>query len=233
MAKAPGRQRGVKSMDMALRLLRIVQDAGAPMMLRDLADLAGITSAQAHTYMTSLKRLGLIEQDSVAGRYGLSDATLGLAKSAVRADDLLRRTIDCARDLSQRLGMMATVDRLVAERPTTIFVAAGPRPMNLNLRTGTHCDMTNSASARLFDAWQRQPRMGAGPARVIRRNRFVHAPGTPVPHLVSLAVPVLVDDRICATLSVIGFPEALPASPDIPALSTLIETTRSLETHPA
>nr|WP_226623253.1 helix-turn-helix domain-containing protein [Alloyangia pacifica] len=233
MVKSPERQRGVQSVDMAMRLLEIVRKDGRPMMLRDIAVCAGITSAQAHTYMSSLKKFGMIEQIGDAGRYALSDATLTLARHVIRNDPTLRATIETARSLATDIEEMVTVDCLVQQKPTVIFAIQGPRTPSLSLRPGTRNRIGNSASARLFDAWSDAPEMAPSLCRIIRTGGYAHAEGTPVPHLASLAAPVFRGGALVASISVIGFPDAMAPEQERPVLQALLAATNVLQEAPA
>ena len=50
-------------MEVGGQLLLAMADQAKPMMLRDIAALAGMSAAKAHPYMVSFMRLGLVEQD--------------------------------------------------------------------------------------------------------------------------------------------------------------------------
>ncbi len=228
MVKSPERQRGVQSVDMAIRLLEIVRKESQPMMLRDIAVSAGITSAQAHTYMSSLKKFGMIEQLGDAGRYALSDATLTFARHVIRNDATLNANINAARSLSAEIQEMVTVDCLVQEQPTVIFAVQGPRTPSLSLRPGTRSRIGNSAAARIFDAWSDTPEMNPNLSRIIRASGYAHAEGTPVPHLASLAAPVFREGALVASISVIGFPDAMAPEPERPVLRALLAAVSSL-----
>ncbi|MBO9112631.1 MULTISPECIES: helix-turn-helix domain-containing protein [Rhizobium/Agrobacterium group] len=68
--------RGVQSIEMGAKLLNVLVDEEEPMMLKVLARLAGIAPAQAHAYLVSYRKLGLIEQEEPAGRYRLGPFAL-------------------------------------------------------------------------------------------------------------------------------------------------------------
>ena len=53
--------RGVQSIVVGGRLLKVMADAGRPLMLRDIAAGARITPAQAHAYLVSYRKLDLVE----------------------------------------------------------------------------------------------------------------------------------------------------------------------------
>ena len=74
--------RGVQSIEVGGRLLDALVRAEGPLMLRALAEQAGLTAGQAHAYLLSFRTLGLVEQEAATGLYRLGPyaLTLGLAR---------------------------------------------------------------------------------------------------------------------------------------------------------
>ncbi|MDD9733827.1 hypothetical protein PVW46_28315 [Mameliella sp. AT18] len=56
-----------------------------PMMLKYLAQVAGFAPAQAHAYLVSYRKIGLIEQDEETGHYRLGRYALDLGVTRQRA----------------------------------------------------------------------------------------------------------------------------------------------------
>jgi DNA-binding IclR family transcriptional regulator len=81
-----GQGRGVQSVEIGGRLLALLVERQQPMMLRDLAQAADLTPGQAHAYMTSLRKLDIVEQDE-AGRYRLGPFALHLGLTRLRISD--------------------------------------------------------------------------------------------------------------------------------------------------
>ena len=63
--------RGVQSVEVAGRILSVLADSTRPMMLRDIADATGMPPGQAHPYIVSFRKIGLVEQDGASGLYRL------------------------------------------------------------------------------------------------------------------------------------------------------------------
>ena len=73
-------RRGIGSVEVGGQLLRALTVFDGPMMLKDLAQAAGMPPAKAHPYLVSFARIGLVEQDRVSGRYELGPLALQMAK---------------------------------------------------------------------------------------------------------------------------------------------------------
>jgi DNA-binding IclR family transcriptional regulator len=76
--------RGIQSIEIGGRLLRVLADAIQPMMLGGLADAAGMPPGQAHAYLVSFRKMQLVEQDGVSGRYRLGPFALRLGLACFR-----------------------------------------------------------------------------------------------------------------------------------------------------
>ena len=82
-----GEVRGVQSIEVGGRILAVMVKATQPMMLRDLAIQAKITPAQAHAYLVSFRKIGIVEQDVATGRYRLGGFALQLGLLGLIARD--------------------------------------------------------------------------------------------------------------------------------------------------
>jgi len=98
---APGRtQRGIQSVEVGGRLLRALADARAPLGATDLATSGDIPSSQAHAYLVSLTRLGLIKRDALSGRYEPGPLALRLGLLHLAQQPALREAVPRAGNAS-------------------------------------------------------------------------------------------------------------------------------------
>ena len=74
---------GIQSIEVGLKLLRPLIDAGMPLNLENLAAGAGYAPPKAHRYLVSLIRMKLVAQDPVSGRYGLGSLAFELGLTAL------------------------------------------------------------------------------------------------------------------------------------------------------
>jgi DNA-binding IclR family transcriptional regulator len=144
--------RGVQSIEVGGRILTALIELGQPTMLRDLAAKAAMTSAQAHSYLVSYRKLGLVEQDPASGRYFLGPFALQLGLVRMRGSDALRMAGSVALQLSEKTGFMVTVTVWGAHGPTIVQVHEAAYPVHVNLRAGALYTLTGTATGRLFSA---------------------------------------------------------------------------------
>ncbi|MBR0642759.1 IclR family transcriptional regulator [Plastoroseomonas hellenica] len=227
--------RGVQSIEVGGRLLQAMVELAQPSMLRDLAAAAKVTPAQAHAYLVSFRKLGLVEQDAASGRYLLGPFALQLGLARMRSFDPLRLASAAAMELALEMGLMVTISVWGTHGPTVIQVTEAVQPVHVNLRAGAVFTITGTATGRLFGALLpealvrplveaetraggRSQAIGRGTSLEAHRRsvaevrRLGHATteGVPVPGVNAVAVPVLDHSRqLQFALTVIGHAEAL------------------------
>ena len=95
---ARARRSGVQSIEIGGDLLEAMVRLGAPAPLSDIAKAAGLPSAKAHRYLTSLCEIGLTLQYET-GRYGLGPLALRMGLSAIAQHDIIERAYEVLVDL--------------------------------------------------------------------------------------------------------------------------------------
>lgn len=144
---------GVQSLEVGMSILRAMATGRRSMMLKEIAEAAGMPPSKAHRYLVSLIRSGLVEQDRLTSRYDLGPFALNLGLVALDRIDRIR------------LGLLAITDLRDETNETvalTVWSDAGPvvvrwerprRPITVNVVTGTHLSLLRSAGGRVFAAW--------------------------------------------------------------------------------
>src|SRR3712207_5912984 len=112
--------RGVQSAEVGGRILVAMVQAGRPLMLRELAGGADVTPAQAHAYLVSFRKLGLVEQDPATSRYQLGPFALQLGLARMRLSNPLRLAGEAAAALAAELGLMVTITVWGTFGPTNV-----------------------------------------------------------------------------------------------------------------
>src|SRR5207302_9961894 len=85
------RQRaGINSLEVGLRLARVLAQESWPLPLKDLAARAQMAPAKAHRYLVSLIRAGLAEQALETGRYRLRPFALERGLSPLGSTGVLK-----------------------------------------------------------------------------------------------------------------------------------------------
>jgi DNA-binding IclR family transcriptional regulator len=207
--------RGVQSVEVGGRILSAMILAGQPLMLRDIAAGAKITAPQAHAYIVSFRKLGLVEQDVSSGRYQLGPFALQLGLARLRSSNPLRMTSDAVVSLATEVGLMVTVTVWGTFGPTIVQVQEAVEQLHVNLRAGAVYSLTGTATGRVFATFLPaaviKPRIAAelrdGPRsqRVgspmsseqvaqqlaeIKRLGYATAIGSPIPGVNAISAPV-------------------------------------------
>ena len=124
-----------------------------PMMLKDLAQVAGFAPAQAHAYLVSFRKTGLVEQDADTGRYRLGRFALDLGITSMRATDPMALAGDAITELSERTALHVALVVWGSFGPTVVSVKESGGQLNMNTRPGTVYSMAGTASGRIFTAF--------------------------------------------------------------------------------
>ncbi|MCX7893165.1 MAG: IclR family transcriptional regulator [Burkholderiales bacterium] len=152
-AKGAGARQGIQSIEVGGRLLAALAASRKPMMLKDLAEAAGMSAPKAHRYLVSFQRMGLVEQDSASGHYDLGPFALDLGLACLGRLDPVQHALPALARLRD------TIDETVAlavwgnHGATIVRWLESSQPVNAALRTGAVMPLTRSATGRAFLAF--------------------------------------------------------------------------------
>ncbi|MFM0519325.1 IclR family transcriptional regulator [Caballeronia jiangsuensis] len=144
---------GIQSIEVGFRLLDVLTNEPRAMMLRDLAQRAGMSPAKAHRYLVSFLRLGVASQDPVSGRYELGGFALqmGLARLA-RVDGVRLARIALA-EMRDRLDQTVGIAVWGNQGPTVVHWMESSHPAKASLKLGDVMPLLSSATGLLFAAY--------------------------------------------------------------------------------
>ena len=248
------KKRGVQSIEVGGRLLQALIDANHPMMLRDLAQRADVAAAQAHAYLVSFRKQGLIEQDGSAGRYRLGPFALLLGIARMRSFDPLRMAGDALALFSQESGYTVALAVWGTHGPTIVQVHEGTDPVYTNTRAGIVYSVSGTATGRVFSAYMPESLIksaielenaeGARTKRIgqaipfrrlkpllqgIRERGFATIDPLPVPGVAALSAPAFDHiGQIQMAITVIGSADHLDTSDTSPMAARLLDFVRGL-----
>jgi len=246
--------RGVQSIEVGGRLLAVMVESGRPMMLRDIAGGADVTPAQAHAYLVSFRKLGMVEQDTATGRYQLGSFALQLGLARMRAFNPLRFAGEAAVQLSAELGLMVTLTVWGSFGPTIVQVHEAADQVHVNLRAGAVYSLSGTATGRVFGAFMpatalaprleeelaegsRRQRIGALATRerfdlevaLVRRQGYAVAEGSPIPGINGLAGPVFDHTgQLQVVITLIGPTGVVSTTTASPQIAALLDFTQRL-----
>ncbi len=244
--------RGVQSIEIGARLLKALCEEQVPMMLKDLSQIAGFAPAQAHAYLVSYRKIGLVEKDEDTGKYQLGPFALQYGLGAMQATDNMKLATDMADGLSERTALNVAVVVWGSFGPTVVMLKESGKQFNMSTRPGTVYSMTGTASGRVFSAFlpesiakealDREKREGPNSGRVgqhcymskaeieqIRVQNWATVINPPVPGISAYAAPVFDHtQQIVMAITIIGLDYFLePKAQDV-FVPELLKTAQSL-----
>ena len=150
-AEAEDPRARVQAVDVAMRVLGALGDAGGPQTLSALAERAGLAPAKLHRYLASLIDAGMVERRGAAG-YELGGAAARLGLAALGRIDVVNRAGDRLAELVGTTGCTAMLSVWGTEGPTVVRWERAPRPLVTMLGVGSVLPVLESATGRAFAA---------------------------------------------------------------------------------
>jgi DNA-binding IclR family transcriptional regulator len=108
---------GIRSVDAALRLLKVMTEFGGPATLTEIAQQAHMPSSKARRYLASFVATDFVEQ---AERYGLSKAAIEVGLAAIGRLDFVERAANTLPGLVEATGASALVAVWGSYGPTAV-----------------------------------------------------------------------------------------------------------------
>lgn len=246
--------RGINSIEVGARLLDALVSMGEPMMLRDVAKLAGIAPAQAHAYLVSYRKDHLVEQDESSGRYRLGPMALQLGIARLRSFDPFQAANEDASHLAGSSGLTVVIAVWGSYGPTVIHVHEGLGQVVINTRAGTVYSVTGTATGRVFAAFlppdlvgktiraQRaegakgrfvgppiDPRHIQAEIDFVRTHGYAPVTSMPLPNVNALSAPIFdIGGQLSMVATLIGTSDQLPVSPESPGVRQIVDLARKI-----
>lgn len=247
-----GTTRTVLSIGVGGRLLATLADTKDAMMLKDLSSASDIAPAQAHAYLVSFKKMGLVEQDSTTGRYRLGLLALDLGITRMRTHDTFRMASEGAIRLTKKTGLSVAIIVWGTFGPTVIQLEEIGSQLNMNTKVGTVYSISGTASGLVFAAFLPEIKvqnmlqtekleehtshrvgclnmLSTKNLEIIRATGYATITPPPVPGINAIAAPVFDHlGQVQFVVTVIGLSSVLATTPESPFVSTLLEETATL-----
>jgi DNA-binding IclR family transcriptional regulator len=245
-------QRGIQSVEVGGRVLLALAQARSPLALSDLATAAQIAPGQAHAYLVSLSRLGLIKRDELSGRYEPGPLSLRLGLMHLENQPAFRAAVPRVAALAEAIGFSVAICIAGPQGPTIVRYEHAGFPLHVNLHVGTVMSLPATSTGRVFCAylprgalegmWANQSGAASNamtpPAErtafeavldAIRARRLECSVDAPSPGISSLSAPVLdASGRLCLALTVIGSTGAIDVTADGPLARALLSATHDI-----
>lgn len=140
-------------MEVAGRILEALANRRNAAALSELASAAGLSTAQAHTYLVSLTKLGLIKRDAWTGYYEPGPLSLRLGLVFIERQTAYRVAAPYAENLARKLGLSVAVCVAGAQGPMIVRYERGADPLHVNLHIGTVMSLQSTSTGRIFSAF--------------------------------------------------------------------------------
>ena len=171
-------QAGIQSVEVGFALLEALTRAPAAMMLRDLAQEAGMSAAKAHRYLVSYQRLGLVVQD-VSTRYDLGPSALKLGLAALERLDAVQLARSRMDALMAEIGHTVAIAVWGNHGPVIVHWQEPARAVTVNLRLGDVMPLLGSATGRCFAAFMPPAQIKLLLNAEMAQLDKIHRPGMP------------------------------------------------------
>ena len=144
---------GVQSVEVGMKVLRALADAGGEQNLSRIAEKAGMPSAKAHRYLVSLMRAGFVARDPKSNRYVLGPETLRVGLVALARTDVVEVASDEMNLLREKVSGALLLAIWGANGPTIVRWLESRRTVTVNVRPGSNMPLLRSATGQVFAAF--------------------------------------------------------------------------------
>ncbi len=247
--------RGVQSVEVGGRILKVLADAAQPLMLRDIAQRADLAAGPAHGYLLSFRKMGMVEQDAATGRYQLGPFALQLGIARLRSADPFRIASNAVVEFAHHTGLMVAIAVWGTSGPTIVQVQESVDQIHVNVRPGAVFSLSGTATGKLFCAMlpdhiiqprlqeelqsgERSQRVGrpapspehfAREIAQIRKRGYATTEGIPVPGINAYSAPVLDHSgQMKLAITLIGPAGLVSISDNNPLLASLLAFTADI-----
>jgi DNA-binding IclR family transcriptional regulator len=146
-------RRGIKSVEIAGRILDHLAHARTPVGLRELAAAGGMSPGKVHRYLVSFLASGLARQDPGTRRYSLGPLAMRLGLAALNSYQPLQDAMALQHELRDRFDETMVLSVWGTQGPTIVHVAESSQPIIMTMRVGAVLPMLQTASGLAFAAF--------------------------------------------------------------------------------
>jgi DNA-binding IclR family transcriptional regulator len=243
--------RGVQSVEVAGRILAVLADSTRPMMLRDIADATRMPPGQAHPYIVSFRKIGLVEQDGASGLYRLGWFALHLGLARLRGFEPYQLASEAIAELAQTLDLGVAITVWGTYGPTVIRSIESSHNVTTNSKPGTVLGLSATATGKVWAAFLpkqltakriadelKQAKRGITPRELdkeladIRVAGYAGTADNPWPGIAAACAPVFdYTGQVQLAVALLGPSASLDCDADSPQVSALLNFTRGLSSQ--
>lgn len=145
-------KKGIQSVEVGVRVIDALAAATGALPLRDIGKDAGISASQAHRYLTSFAKSGLVVQDPATGHYGLGPQALRWGVSAMTKTDVFTLASQALDRICTRFDLTGLLCVWGESGPTCIRLKRSTFLIGTDLGLGSVFPVLTSASGIVFMA---------------------------------------------------------------------------------
>ncbi|MDT0183960.1 IclR family transcriptional regulator [Microbacterium sp. ARD31] len=150
MGQEPDLRQGIQSVEVAMRVLEAIEDAGIPLTPGEIAARTGSQPSTVHRYLVSLVRVGLASRAPVSGRYDLGPAARRLGSEALRRTNEVAVASEHTVELRDATGHSVNISVWSPEGPIVARWEYGRYALPLTVRVGATLPLLGSSAGMVF-----------------------------------------------------------------------------------
>jgi DNA-binding IclR family transcriptional regulator len=166
-------RQGIQSVELAMTVLRALEEGRGPMSLTQLAAASGMGPSKAHRYLVSLGRVGLVTQSRSSGLYDMGPSLRRLGMEALRRMDEVSLASEHLPGLRDRTGHAVNLAVWGEHGPVIVRWDYGSYALPITVRVGATLPMLSSSVGRVYLA--HLPETLTGPVLRGERESGTHA----------------------------------------------------------
>lgn len=167
-------RKGIQSVGIGLRVLTALASQGGAASLTAIAQSTGLSSSQAHRYLSSLVESGMAKQEQRSGLYDLDSGAIRLGLAALARIDTFRMADDVFGSFARETGRTCLVAAWGDAGATIVRWFDGRPPVVTSLAIGSVLPLLRSATGRVFYSFANAEQIARlGEAALSQEHRLV------------------------------------------------------------
>jgi DNA-binding IclR family transcriptional regulator len=166
-------RQGIQSVELAMTVLRALEEGRGPMSLTQLAAASGMGASKVHRYLVSLGRAGLVMQSRSSGLYDMGPSLRRLGMEALRRMDEVSLASEHLPGLRDRTRHAVNLAVWGEHGPVIVRWDYGSYALPITVRVGATLPMLSSSVGRVYLA--HLPETLTGPVLRGERESGTHA----------------------------------------------------------
>ena len=146
-----GVRRGIQSIEIGFRIIDALVRARSPVPLKEIAARTSLPASNAHFYLVSLIKVGMVSQDHATGYYCIGPYGLEIGIACLEQFDLFTVSRPLLAELAAQTGYTVFLGVWGNHGPTIVYRVEGRRSRGtFELRIGSVLPLLSSALGRVF-----------------------------------------------------------------------------------